>query len=980
MSAKSKQRMLCFIIAIAAAGYGDYYLGIKGALCGFLGATLLTLAAIRLLPAVPSAVWKLLTQEIRIGEIWELIRYNGSGDYPLLADTPFLLIAAFFLLAFPTSGFLQAVGLIPGVILIALLALLLRALHGELTLAVLSAIIVWCVVVWLWGEAGRQGFAVLTVDIPAGAEKADKSSQLEFTGEGMANALETEIESFGGGDYGNYAETEAAQILAGDIVSRLFPTNPWYKNPVPHAPQLKDLPTSHIISNTEVHGLPLNGIYHVLRHLRGKPLIEGQVLIGENGTLTVALRRSNYESSCFSSNISEQVTTSIKNHYTAALQHNLPGADDKLLRTIVDLIEKDRLNQPDTVECNPPWPWTILAYMDLIPASWLTQEQRIANVTVSDAKEDAQLTQALHFAAIQAMEYLNPERLAYYYDNAAKAESALKYYEVALPDLIWEYDQAHESEQPNVRLRLVEVLIRIGDLEQDPTLSEGAYALAEELAPRDSGLWARVGYHYMMVAELRHIAKMVCAEKVQEQQASNQNSDQKAGQACRDQVDRKDGLSEKDARARAQNAFAIAAMPIDGYRSFYQDYGKENGQSMLSWMNANYAYVSSQLGNEKLAEERILCALMYGDPSNQDECAEEDGRVPATVMGADLAVLFDRNQDLRPAAAAAYFWTKDGKRTQVFARASLCKKDDDPANKSLRKLDDLLKSEEPHTAYNTILIEDQLQSFYSAVSKPDISSGKGQSAQVECSLVHPTEREMHLSQMYSVATLMDYRMGNFKEAAEESSFALSAVNDEHLRRLLRLANAFIASIYEEQLSARSDETTETAAVATAAKQHLDLLLAPATENKPEIDDEVHWRALSLAVVRQVMCLNPPLTPTLCKISGNADDLKKAARQASSAMPNNAYLHANLGIVLLRLGNSKDAAKEAIAEFRDAVAISPGDPWLRCLLAFALASTGDITDVEEARAQEKFARALDPKHVEVYQKSIRSVWPAVASRQ
>jgi predicted Zn-dependent protease len=98
------------------------------------------------------------------------------------------------------------------------------------------------------------------------------------------------------------------------------------------------------------------------------------------------------------------------------------------------------------------------------------------------------------------------------------------------------------------------------------------------------------------------------------------------------------------------------------------------------------------------------------------------------------------------------------------------------------------------------------------------------------------------------------------------------------------------------------------------------------------------------------------------------------------MPNNAYLHANLGIVLSGVQRLTKQDRAAVDEFREAVDINPGDPWLRCLLAESLRDTGQASDTDEAHQQERFGRMLDPARWDDYQKNIHSVWPAVVSHR
>src|SRR5689334_3684911 len=78
----------------------------------------------------------------------------------------FLFFGALFLLLFPFSTFLRAVGLAPGLVLTGVLALLCEGLRSRRSLANLGALIVLGLAIWLWGEAGREGFVVMPADLP----------------------------------------------------------------------------------------------------------------------------------------------------------------------------------------------------------------------------------------------------------------------------------------------------------------------------------------------------------------------------------------------------------------------------------------------------------------------------------------------------------------------------------------------------------------------------------------------------------------------------------------------------------------------------------------------------------------------------------------------------------------------------------------------------------------------------------------------
>src|SRR5271166_2809242 len=134
------------------------YLLCKGIICTCLG---LFFFAVLLERLKPSSIWP---EKLRHDYPW--LRKTApprdtSEKYPLLWSTLFLSLTTVFLLSLPYSEFLRAVGLVPGIAFIAILAFLRRGLSGESALPSLAGIVLWCLVVWLWGEAGREGFVVM---------------------------------------------------------------------------------------------------------------------------------------------------------------------------------------------------------------------------------------------------------------------------------------------------------------------------------------------------------------------------------------------------------------------------------------------------------------------------------------------------------------------------------------------------------------------------------------------------------------------------------------------------------------------------------------------------------------------------------------------------------------------------------------------------------------------------------------------------
>ena len=949
------------IVALAiylAIGANDR-LSLQGIVLTFVGVSALGVFLVRLASSPKWAAWLRLPDR-RPWKWCRQVKGLRSGSLPsiILGSTLFLFLAAVFLLTFPYSSFLQAVGIAPGLAFVAIFAFLARGLRRrESTVSSLGAISLLCLVVWLWGEAGREGFVVLPMDVPAGAETAPrtattsadknpggaanpgKMNSLEFTAEGLANALETEIGELGVGGRDNYAQSEAAQILAADTVHRLFPGNPWYKSSGDQPSKLAGLETSHFLANTQIHELPLGGIYHVLRHIRGKPIIEGQVLVGVDN-LTIALRRSNYDFSCMSEHLSGQVADKIEQAYR--------GSKDVQVRDILDVVRSDyKFAHPNVPGCNPGFIRRTFSNLGLIPITPLGAEERIANVTVSNARGDYQLTEALHFAAIEAMGKLSTERLANYYDKKERYESALTYYKLALPGLFMEYDQASPNDRESARRRLVEVLIRIGDLDSEQALfkelpkldfSKGAYALARNIARvderEDIRVAGRIGYHYLVLAEL-------CSIRAQNPR----------GQQCKIK-EATYPTAESQYLSYAEVKFHMSPSQGGSYGLLSKRIGAYYARDTWAWIYANHAYVHSKIGRD--ATDELRCALFYGNPTAKKDC---DSVVRTTTDDK----LFEGNKDLRVAAASAYI-CRDGKRNKELCDAG--------QTKLKEQIKSLIEAKEPYTLNNNILIEDQLRQFYSTDLTVTIK---------QCPQEVPPDWLLHTNWLYLLIALKEYRAAQFSESLGDIDLAEKSLGKGgcKLKRFLQLADAFVASTYEEEPRTRVEDAEQIKYRVGRAKKYLNDIVATGNNDKSK-RDELFWRASSLNAVRQAMCLDDPLVTT-CQLSkGQPEKLVNAARNASDAMPENAYLRANVGIVLLRSAPKPDGREkrsEAVRQFEEAVEINPGDPWLRCLLSYAYLSEGEI---EKAQAQEQFGRLLDPEAWTSYDRTAHRVWPSLTS--
>jgi hypothetical protein len=375
-----------------------------------------------------------------------------------------------FLACFPFFVFPHFIGLVPGLLFILFFSYLFTGIAREVSLHNVLATLFLLLFVWLWGEAGHPGLIVMPVDLPQGRD------DLNFTADGVANALETELKDFGANQL-NYGGTQASKIFANELEDKLFPQSPWYKGTEARPPLLEGLQASHVIIGTDVEGFPLLGAYHILRHLRGMPLLEGQVLLGDDGSLTLALRRSNAPLNCMDEGL-----------FDVILNSNPKRQGRQAVQELWELTAQRRTSFPniaDTRACNVSPIRRFLDFLDILhpPAA---AEERLANVTVHNLQGDERLTTALHFASLQSMEHISPERLAIYYDNTQKYRSSLYFLKKAVPLLLSEaYSWSIDNPRYEVwvRQRFASALVRVGDFEGHCDEADKAYKLAAAVYP-----------------------------------------------------------------------------------------------------------------------------------------------------------------------------------------------------------------------------------------------------------------------------------------------------------------------------------------------------------------------------------------------------------------------------------------------------------------------------------------------------------------
>jgi tetratricopeptide (TPR) repeat protein len=827
-----------------------------------------------------------------------------------------------FFLCCPFFGALHSIGLAPGIIFLLIISYLYSDLSRKPNAPSIVALLLVGIFIWLWLEAGRPGLVVMPVDLPEGRD------DMSFTADGVANALETELENFGANeDEGTYGDTEASKILATDFAAKLFPQSPWYKGSQSRPAALEGLQVSHVIVGTNVEGFPLVGIYHILRHLRGMPLLEGQILVGDDQSLTLALRRSNAPLNC----IDETASGTLLEKSNPAIfktDGTIDGRTDP--RSLIDAlwgsIEKERKawphGVPDNLGCSVSWFRSFLDWVGIVPRPSLAEE-RIANVTVHELKGDEQLTVALHMAALKAMEHLSSERLALYYDNSGKYESARHFYEKTIPGLLKETHDSPPALSEFPRQRLASALVRIGDfrallryncLEQGASMermrdgfkaSDRAYALAQAISPDDLLVQARVGYGYFIRAKQLQWTVNVCGND------SNELAD-----AVESQLDVSIKLLQSAVRADSSAA---------GKR-----YGLDRTNQTLAWAYSNLAY-----------------AVLSTTPENQ--------KMGDAERDADFAVSFSGSDPLRALTAREYVRTRSSSstfKTPEFCRTQLA---------VLRNIDPIVTDSLPPAVYKVpltlhgnLLIEEQLQKVYESLyarCRSDFTDRlcKG----LEHKLLFRSLLALSYVQEgtpYPQGTLLELAMGHegcFDASVEE-------MKKESLAKKQALAGypAGPKSIAAEEsikgLQKRIDVVVKQEYV---IPEHVSLQIAFLTNvlpvGKTNLCRASYLQGKDLA---RAGSLCAKLEALSCE---DDPSLLKKAQEAADSLPEDAFLRANLGIVQLKLRS----AKEALPTLRDAVRRDPRETSLRYLLSFALNGTNLP---EEAREQLEYGQSLDPE--------------------
>jgi tetratricopeptide (TPR) repeat protein len=817
----------------------------------------------------------------------------------------FFVSVIVFLVAFPFSVFAHAIGLAPGLFFILAFSYFIagltnreRSIHNALAMVLLG------IFVWLWGEAGLPGLVVMPVDLPEGRE------DMNFTADGVANALETELKDFGSHETA-YGGTEAARIFAKD-----FPSSPWFKGTEARPPLLEGLTASHVIVGTDVEGFPLSNIYHILRHVRGAPLLEAQILLGSDNSLTLALRRSNAPLECRDKSVAEKILR----------EKDLRTLGEEQIDSLWQNTSEERdswTDIPDARGCKKnPLRW-ILDYLDVTsPPS--TSEERLANVTIHNLSGDERLTAAIHLAAIQAMDRISPERLAVYYDTTGKLASSRDYYKKALPYLLAEAHDAPAAINEYPRQRLASALIRIGDFETCDK-SDSAYHLASALFPDDLHVQARIGYGYLVRAEqFRWSAKY---KELAMAEHCGRPDDQIPKALDEAMAHLRRALINADPDVREQDLSPCpspeAALNPRTRNVTLSRLGLSRWRETIAWTSTNFAHalVLKQLNVEMQKQESPLEArdsLKQNSLQAVKEAWQEDYEASRTarvakitndpVLLAELAV--EANQrDVRAAVTLEFVEAENhgviaGSHCSTWER--LKKLDSTTGSNNTNNVDDRY-DRSIATLHNTVLMEDQFQALYEKLSQ---CKGCGDEAKY-----YQQSAKQHQREFVYLLTL-DNLQGRIQPPADLLRTFKEAIQLTGAQPPEPTKELFLQSVSSIPTKEQADKN----------------------RNLCKSEDP-HAKSLCARLQLASECTNA------------VHQVREAAKAANN-VPDDYFIRRNLGLVQWKTGDIRGA----LVSFQESVLLNPNDPSLRYLLGAALNANNRP---QEARNQLEYGRLLDP---------------------
>jgi tetratricopeptide (TPR) repeat protein len=865
---------------------------------------------------------------------------------PFPSPNLWLLITGAAFLLYPWSETLQTFGSFPLIIFVVMVDLLIwAALKRRFELVALPAGLGLLAFAWLWELAGRKSVVVLPVDLP-GVRDA------QFTPEGTAKSLLHAITNFQWREPPLAEEpTVVPQMAKGkEVLAHAFLLSELGSHPLPERSQsvLQDAP--HILSDAELGGVHLEPVYHALRHLRHEPTIEAQILIGKDGSLTLGLRRSDFEPSCFSEDLPENLLKFSEDLPERLSSSNPEGGGRGVLRDLYAIVKADLAEEQETEkkgmeECNPRWADLLRKWLGVSDTP-TEQDERISNVTAVGLRPEEQLTQLIDRAVLEGMNKIDPEFLGLYYEENNRSESALRYYKTALPFAI---RQATEDEHASLsaRMRVAYLLIAIANLEVSPrpdkekpwenrakAAFESAkkhYAVAVALVPEDARAHALRG-RFLVLNTMALVREKAAESKVaQEDYQQAQQEFKKAlnwvvGVKLRSDLGvvptaRLRAFSYRNlAYALAHKAEMLTSPPSDIELNQAKEFLTESVQE------ASNEYLAKG-GSREVVKN---CLALRREPETRlKECAAKS--------------LGDKSPDYAEVLG-------------VLGYIRLMRGGRDNCELSLLEFDvasDILSGLGDYERH--LLVADPYVDALKTCGDADLTS------------LHRSIRDLLLA-------YENYRRGNYDESANKlgTAFTVAKGLSERLLRAGELSTSQIIVMFSATLAYDRGLVLRHWACEVREKLDDQERRAKRREAKSEVDtairlDRKKWEALGYRA--KLVAMAPETTPA--ELVQVIADARKTARDK----PHEADSRIALGAAELRQGD----LDSALESFEEAAKLAPRDPEVHHWLGFALMQNNKDT-IERAKDEWQYSKVLDPERWPLFVNPLPGCGPIMGPRR
>jgi tetratricopeptide (TPR) repeat protein len=351
-------------------------------------------------------------------------------------------------LLYAVSGAIRDFGLVPMLVVIVLIDLLCAGFDAtEVDLGTIGGVVGIGAVAVVWWFASRPGLTVLPTELPT-------AENTELTGETVADELVDQINA--------WPEQIEKTTMLGPVAPGLPP--PYDQEPTVlsytqdiDAKIESRLEESHLLAATEFGGIHLAPLFHLLRHMQHRALLESDLELDKTGRWTLTLRGSNLSAECFSQDLGGKLAAVTIHSTGEQALHDLyaPVAKD---------LELQRQADPAGSPCNPGWGWRALSLFGLsaIPSG---EEAELSVASGDGPGSHEQLVALIRMAVLGAMGRIDPAQLGLFYQQRLHVDSALEVYQRALPFVI---RAAYESDGgPRRRRRVAALLMRMAMTEEE---------------------------------------------------------------------------------------------------------------------------------------------------------------------------------------------------------------------------------------------------------------------------------------------------------------------------------------------------------------------------------------------------------------------------------------------------------------------------------------------------------------------------------